>query len=163
MSPPSSLCPILMAKCTGSVSLPQTLLTSAEHTNCLSQVTECETDGVTKYQNPVSRCLVTQRRCRAGRSVKAPTPWPAGPGLPGRGVCVHLHTNRHTHAVGVGPKTFKTGNNLKHETLKNHSPAMLCGCWLPTSPSADTPVCPRAGGWQNGLPRMLSPRTSRAS
>lgn len=61
-----------------------------------------------------SRCFVTQPGHQAGRSVK---PLPCGrlrPGVPGRGMHVHLHTETHTHSRrGVGPKTFKTGKNLK--------------------------------------------------
>lgn len=48
-----------MAKCMDSVGLLQ-MLPKSEHTNCVSQATEHDTDEVTKDQKPVSQCLVTQ-------------------------------------------------------------------------------------------------------
>lgn len=159
----ASLCPVLMAKCTGSVSLPQMLPKSAEHTNCLLQVTERDTDGVMKYQKPVSRCLVTQPSHQAGRSVKAPTPWLAGAWGSRKGHARTLaHRNTHTHAVGVGPKTFKTGKNLKHKTLKNHPPAIFVVAGFQVCLRRMPPSVLELADGRTARPRTPSPRQGAA-
>lgn len=89
-----------MAKRMGSVGLLQ-MLPKSEHTHCVLQATEHDTDEVTKDQKPVSQCLITQPDHEAGRSVKTTYPprgWPVSAAL--GGVCVHVYlcTETHTHS-----------------------------------------------------------------
>lgn len=107
-----------MAKCTGSVSLPQTLPKSAEHTNCLLQVTESDTDGITKYQKPESVSCNPARP--TSREVSESLYPAAGCGLGFQeGACTCTCTHKYTHSRrGCGAQDIQNWKEPKTQNAE---------------------------------------------